>query len=364
MAKSLRSEAEKEYQKERRRLLQAVRRGEAKGFIYPEDIVPPIPKHVTKRELTKIKSITPTKLYKKAQWLDVETGELVSGTTKLKQEKAKTVKQKSSKSDIKAGTRKARFSVQQKSLLTPEQRHEISVKAGKKAWETRVSKMTPSEYQDFIKKFVERMKVGKERKRTSELPIEKPRTNPAIDRWNNRSQYWDKQEEPITPKPSDVDDLIDRIDRLDKQIERLQDASKGDEPFYPTISVVDKVREKVENLERVYSVTDNLREELASLKREVPPRYPIDKRKGELLRIFDEQCEYYGDDISQYEEYLIRKSGDIDLLLDVIRYDSKEENIERSFVQLAVLLNEGSLSPWSAERLSAMSELYGDNEEY
>lgn len=333
MAKSLRSEAEKEYQKERRRLLQAVRRGEAKGFIYPEDIVPPLPKHVTKRELTKIKSITPTKLYKKAQWLNVETGELASGNTKLKQEKAKAVKQKATKSDVKAGTRKPRFSVQQKSLLTPEQRHEISVEAGKKAWKTRVSKMTPSEFQDFVKDFVERMKVGKERKKTSELPIKKPRTNTAID-------------------------------RLDKQIEITQEATKGDEPFYPTISVVDKVREKVENLERVYGVTDNLREELASLKREVPPHYPIDKRKGELLRIFDEQCEYYGDEINLYEDYLIRKSGDIDLLLDVIRYDSKEENIERSFVQLAVLLNEGSLSPWSAERLSAMSELYGDNEEY
>ena len=78
MAKRVKSEAQKEYQKERRRLLQAVRRGEQKGFIFPEDVVPPLPSRVTKKQLQQIKETKPSDLYKVARWLDRETGELVS----------------------------------------------------------------------------------------------------------------------------------------------------------------------------------------------------------------------------------------------------------------------------------------------
>ena len=78
MAKRVKSEAQKEYQKERRRLLQAVRRGEQKGFIFPEDVVPPLPSRVTKKQLKQIKETKPSDLYKVASWLDRETGELVS----------------------------------------------------------------------------------------------------------------------------------------------------------------------------------------------------------------------------------------------------------------------------------------------
>ena len=45
------TENQKAYQKERRRLLQAVRRAEKQGYIFPEDIVPELPKRVTKKQL-------------------------------------------------------------------------------------------------------------------------------------------------------------------------------------------------------------------------------------------------------------------------------------------------------------------------
>ena len=40
---------QKAFQKERKRLQQAIRRGEKQGYIFPEDIVPSLPKRVTKK---------------------------------------------------------------------------------------------------------------------------------------------------------------------------------------------------------------------------------------------------------------------------------------------------------------------------
>lgn len=80
-----RTENQKAYQKERRRLLQAVRRAEKQGYIFPEDIVPKLPKRVTKKKLENIQKIKPKQLYKKAEFVYQETGEIVPAE-KRKQE--------------------------------------------------------------------------------------------------------------------------------------------------------------------------------------------------------------------------------------------------------------------------------------
>ena len=67
------TENQKAYQKERRRLLQAVRRAEKQGYIFPEDIVPELPKRVTKKRLEKIQKTKPKQLYKKAEFVYQET---------------------------------------------------------------------------------------------------------------------------------------------------------------------------------------------------------------------------------------------------------------------------------------------------
>ena len=71
------TENQKAYQKERRRLLQAVRRAEKQGYIFPEDVVPELPKRVTKKQLENIQKIKPKQLYKKAEFVYQETGEIV-----------------------------------------------------------------------------------------------------------------------------------------------------------------------------------------------------------------------------------------------------------------------------------------------
>ena len=62
------TENQKAYQKERRRLLQAVNRAKKQGYIFPENIIPSIPKRVTKKSLERIQLLKPKDLYKKAQY--------------------------------------------------------------------------------------------------------------------------------------------------------------------------------------------------------------------------------------------------------------------------------------------------------
>ena len=75
--KKRQTQNQKAFQKERRRLLQAVNRAKKQGYIFPDNIVPSIPKRVTKKSLDRIQLLKPKDLYKKAQYLYKETGEIV-----------------------------------------------------------------------------------------------------------------------------------------------------------------------------------------------------------------------------------------------------------------------------------------------
>lgn len=90
------TENQKAYQKERRRLLQAVRKAEKQGYIFPENIVPKLPKRVTKKQLEKIQKTKPKQLYKKAKFVYQETGEVISAEQRkqdIKQEAIKKAKE-------------------------------------------------------------------------------------------------------------------------------------------------------------------------------------------------------------------------------------------------------------------------------
>lgn len=68
-----------EYMKELRRIKQAVRRAEKRGYRFVEEVVPQTPKRITKKAIQSLKEITPPKIYAKAQYLDEHTGKVVSG---------------------------------------------------------------------------------------------------------------------------------------------------------------------------------------------------------------------------------------------------------------------------------------------
>lgn len=221
------TENQKAYQKERRRLLQAVSRAEKQGYIFPEDIVPKLPKRVTNKRLEKIQATKPSDLYKIAQYVYEETGEIVTA-----EQRKQEVKQQ--------GIAKAKATRKKKS----------------------------------------------------------------------------KQSKINVPKE-----------------------------YYPTISIIDTIRDRINELQR-----------------EAKPPINISFRKNELLNIFDDTVTFYemNDNLSDYDDYLKERESEIADILNVISYDSESEKINASFVSLGRLLNVTSLSIEQAENLSFMAEYYNE----
>ena len=87
MARHIQSDAEKAYNKQIKRIRQFVRRAERRGYIFPETIIPQKPKKITQASVRRLQSITPARMYKKAEYMDYSTGELISGTKARKAEK-------------------------------------------------------------------------------------------------------------------------------------------------------------------------------------------------------------------------------------------------------------------------------------
>ena len=108
------TEFQKAYQKERRRLLQAVRRAEKQGYIFPEDIVPELPKRVTKKQLEKIQKTKPKQLYKKAEFVYQETGEVVPA-----EQRKQEVKQEAIRKAKETRKRKQETRIRNKKISTP-----------------------------------------------------------------------------------------------------------------------------------------------------------------------------------------------------------------------------------------------------
>ena len=79
------SELRNEYNKQRRRIQQFVRKKGEQGFIIPEDIVPPSVsqltqsgKSISQKEIQRLSRITPEKIYAQSQFVDISTGEIIS----------------------------------------------------------------------------------------------------------------------------------------------------------------------------------------------------------------------------------------------------------------------------------------------
>ena len=72
---------QKAYNKEVRRLTNAIKRGEKQGLIFPEDMLPEMPKRVTQKRIQELKKIKPKDLYLRA----TNFGTVYSETTTNKQ---------------------------------------------------------------------------------------------------------------------------------------------------------------------------------------------------------------------------------------------------------------------------------------
>lgn len=76
-----------QYQRNRRRIQRYVNKYSKKGIIFPDNIIPPIPKKITKASVRRLERITPKVLREKGKSIDVETGEIRSFIFGLRQAK-------------------------------------------------------------------------------------------------------------------------------------------------------------------------------------------------------------------------------------------------------------------------------------
>lgn len=83
---------QKEFARQRKRLLQTKRRAEKKGYIFPENAIPDKPKRVTKKALERIKNIKGSDLYENALFLDRDTGVVIPAKEQRAKERSESAK--------------------------------------------------------------------------------------------------------------------------------------------------------------------------------------------------------------------------------------------------------------------------------
>lgn len=81
-----------DYKKQVKRIKQAIRSAEKRGYIVPDNIIPKQPKKITRKSVERLNKITTNDIYAKSEKLDLETGELIPGEVARKQERSEAAK--------------------------------------------------------------------------------------------------------------------------------------------------------------------------------------------------------------------------------------------------------------------------------
>ena len=76
--KSKLTPTQQEYRRERKRIQQQINRMSKRGYDVPE-LLPKIPKKITEASVRRLKNLTTEKLYKESRFIDIETGEILTG---------------------------------------------------------------------------------------------------------------------------------------------------------------------------------------------------------------------------------------------------------------------------------------------
>lgn len=87
------SPAEREYNKERRRIERQINRMSQRGYDVKDNVLPARPNRITKASVNRLKKITTPKLYEKSRYIDRETGEILSGKEGQKLERQARARQ-------------------------------------------------------------------------------------------------------------------------------------------------------------------------------------------------------------------------------------------------------------------------------
>ena len=330
MAKRVSSESQQEYKKEIRRIQRIISKGEKEGYLFPEDVVPKLPKRVTKKALEEIKAIKPQDLYKTAEFVGKQRTTIPEPIKQRVPKKQVTRTPKGKR----APTSKVELNVPKVAKpkpapLTPEERAKRRSQAGKKAWETRKARMTPEEYGTYVKAQVERMQRGKKAKQAGE-------------------EYY--------PTKSAIEEVTHKIVDLERGFTNLSDEEVS----------------KIESLfeDNYYPTIDHYDETFKTLHRAIPNTIHTGgdvwrSDKQALLSIWNNTLERNKNNLMDLENYLIDNMQEIEQHLFIIRFASKQEQFHPAFGALGTLLNQGAMSAIEAEEMHNMSEFYSyDENEY
>lgn len=80
------SDVQQAYRKERRRIQRQIRRMENRAYDVPS-LLPDIPKRITQASVNRLKKISTEYLYKHSRYIDIDTGEILTGEQGRKQER-------------------------------------------------------------------------------------------------------------------------------------------------------------------------------------------------------------------------------------------------------------------------------------
>lgn len=319
MAKRFQSEAQEEYKKELQRILRIVRKGEQEGYVFPEDVVPRIPKHVTKQQLEDIKRIRKEDLYEVASFVDKSTGEIVEPKRKTVTRKSIVKRPRTSTTVSSEYIPHPRIPKEKPEPLSAEEKAKRRSKAAQKAWQTRTSKMTKEEYDAFIKQQVERMQKGRAKKRATDYP-----TKTAIDSVTERVVDMAIRTGEVTPEEG----------------EQIKEELSIDN--FPTVIYYDGRLPEISR-KGVSNWGDGGVKIWLS-------------EKQNVLNIWAETLQRNANNLEELEEYLIAHMGEIDEAIQVAEYASVLEHALQGFANLGRILNQGALSAIQAEALSNESE--------
>lgn len=82
------------WKKEVNRLKRFIRNANKRGFIFPLDTIPTQPSRITEAAISRLRDLTPARMYSLGQYIDPETGEIMRGTKGRTLERSRAAKKR------------------------------------------------------------------------------------------------------------------------------------------------------------------------------------------------------------------------------------------------------------------------------
>ena len=228
------------------------------------------------------------------------------------------------------------------------------------------------------KERIERNKAKQEQKEKNRIAREqKEFENKKKSKWERENKRWKarKEKEKIKEQEREAKKRQKAVDKAErerrKKYEKAVDKWEKKKKTYEDVKPPTPPKEITKDLENrlketpvdIYDI-NKLKQELSNLERKNFPMIDLSGTRSFLLGIVEEMENYY-EGTDTYVNYIKENEEEIAELITVIEYDSDQEEVEISIVNLSTLLNMGALSAFQQDDLDYIQNTYGwsnDNE--